>query len=526
PTNWPVTGSIYVDQYLNNSYFIYSANVATTQTNWTVPVPIPASNPGSYSFVSLDYVTNYTSDLFVATTPTNILNGAPVGLWSYNSILESGGQVSFTVAAPPASSTNHTLVAHYSFDNSGDLGMDSSTNGNDLECGSSWGDNNYQQFTTDAEIGGGAVQFFGESSMTPCDGSPIILENWTNALLGSFTVSAWINTTNVVGNDNDQLDDGDGQTVVYVNNNGNGVIPLGITGTKAAIATGVAPGASGQDTLNSSGTVTSGSYVQVVVTRDAGSGLKQIYINGVLDSSDYGEPGILDGGANYASIGGELSAPYTGNLDDVQIYSGVLSATEVAALYASGGTDFNTALGTTNLNWSTSGDSNWFAESTNTYNGSSSAAQSGSVISNQASVLSVTVNGPGTLTFAWSSIANDPNQGFDYEFDIDGNDAADLYGNNGWNSETDPNTDQPFVIPAGQHTLTWTVYANGDTDPTQAGFLDQVSLLYGSAPVITLNPFSQTNYPGYSVALLAAATSNPTATWQWFQVGSALPIPN
>ena len=61
-----------------------------------------------------------------------------------------------------------------------------------------------------------------------------------------------------------------------------------------------------------------------------------------------------------------------------------------------------------------------------------SAAQSGSVTGNQTSTLSVTVNGPGTLTFYWSSIANDPNEGFDYEFDIDGSYANDIYGDQSW----------------------------------------------------------------------------------------------
>jgi hypothetical protein len=66
----------------------------------------------------------------------------------------------------------------------------------------------------------------------------------------------------------------------------------------------------------------------------------------------------------------------------------------------------------------------------------------------------------------------------------------------------------------------------GDTDSTQAGFLDQVSFVPDLTPVITLNPFSQTNYPGYNVALLAAATNSSSITWQWFKVGSANPIPN
>jgi hypothetical protein len=167
----------------------------------------------------------------------------------------------------------------------------------------------------------------------------------------------------------------------------------------------------------------------------------------------------------------------------------------------------------------TSGDTDWFIEETNTDGISSAAAQSGQGEDSQSSILSVTVTGPGTLSFYWSS--QDPNGGgFDYQFSIDGNDNDDLFGNTGWFQELDPNSGytQPYFIPAGQHTLTWTVYANGDEDPTEAGFLADVSYVQTAFPAITLNPFNQTNYPGYQVWLDAGAT--PTnATWQWYEVG-------
>jgi hypothetical protein len=213
-----------------------------------------------------------------------------------------------------------------------------------------------------------------------------------------------------------------------------------------------------------------------------------------------------------------LSQPFTNWVGGAKLVdyaeSGFVTSTNPFSL-----TDINTALDTTNLYWAVSGDANWFVETTNTDSGSPSAAQSGSVTNTQSSTLFVSVTGPGTLTFDWSSIANDTNGGFDYEFYLDNdpinNDLADLYsGVNAWAQAG------PFTIPAGPHTLSWTVYANNDTDSTQAGFLDQVSFVAGAAPVITLNPLSQTNYPGYIVALYAAATSNPAATWQWYEVGS------
>ena len=170
-------------------------------------------------------------------------------------------------------------IAHYAFDDSGDLGLDSSTNQNNIECASVWQEPSGTYgpsgiFTNDAVAGGGAVYFSGFGSITPCNQT---FNNWSNTFIGSFSVSAWIKTTTVVGNDTDNLGDTSGQTVIYMNNNSAGEIPLGITVSKAACFTGnenYQPG----DTLHSTHSVTTGNYVHVVVTRDQASGQKTIYI--------------------------------------------------------------------------------------------------------------------------------------------------------------------------------------------------------------------------------------------------------
>ena len=140
---------------------------------------------------------------------------------------------------------------------------------------------------------------------------------------------------------------------------------------------------------------------------------------------------------------------------------------------------YSYALNTTNLAWNTSGDTTWLVETTNTYNGDPAAAQSGSVTNSQTSTLTLTVTGPGVLTFFWSSIANDPNGGFSCEFDVDGNYADNFTGDTAWHQGGS------YSIGPGQHTLSWTAYANSDTDPTQAAFLDQVSF---SQPAIPPSP--------------------------------------
>ena len=193
---------------------------------------------------------------------------------------------------------------------------------------------------------------------------------------------------------------------------------------------------------------------------------------------------------------------YDGLLDDLQIYSGVLSSNQVAYLYANRGATlentsqvFNHVFDTTNLPWATGGDASWFSESSYTYNGAPSAAQSGGVTGSQSTTLSTTFTGPRTLTFYWASIANDPNGGFNYEFDLDGGFMANDNGDIDWREAG------PFIIPPGPHTLSWTVSANGDTDPTEAGFLDQLTF---SAPAITVS-----NYPSAGLAPLIVYFTSP-----------------
>jgi hypothetical protein len=176
---------------------------------------------------------------------------------------------------------------------------------------------------------------------------------------------------------------------------------------------------------------------------------------------------------------------------------------------------FNAALNTTGLAWSTSGDASWFVETTNTSDGVS-AAQSGIVTNNQASTLSVTLAGPGMLTFYWASQGSGAN--FDYECYMDGDPnegyVDDIAGNNSWYQ------DGPFLIPAGQHNLSWTLFAYGDDDLTEAGFLDQVSF---AGPVDLSNPqtvgtnfqFQFPSQAGFSYGILYR-TNLVVGNWQTY----------
>ena len=237
------------------------------------------------------------------------------------------------MTAPPAApGMGHTLIAHYTFDNSGDLGQDSSGNGNDMNGGSWWGP--VHEFATNAAAGGGAVEFFGTSSITPSDSTRT---NWDMTLAGSFTVSAWVKTTASRGNDDDNAYFG--ATIFWAFNDHNATndtIPLAITGSKAAFTTRGAD--SGNfTTLHSGASVNDGTYHLITVTRNQATGEKKIYVDGNFEASEIGTTAPLNGNDYYLSIGGTVLSSYSGLLDDLQIYSGVLSASEVAALHSNPG---------------------------------------------------------------------------------------------------------------------------------------------------------------------------------------------
>jgi hypothetical protein len=311
------------------------AYLATTATNWPCPVALPNGTNTFYA----QYETNIPS-LVVASTPVDNLS-RPISSWTPTANLITFCDFQFIVGTPvPNPNTNiliggHTLVAHYTFDNSGFLGQDSSGNGNDLTGETWWGP--VHQFSADAEAGGGAVWFFGTSDIT-ANGQA--LANLNAVLAGSFTFSAWVNTTVTKGADDNNAILGAVIFWAYNDrNNANDAIPLAITGSKAAFTTRDHFGIS--TTLHSNTSVNDGNYHLITVTRDQVSGQMKIYVDGNLEAYENGTTDPLNGNNYNLTIGGYAYgidntgtnyASYNGLLDDLQIYSGVLNSDEVAGL--------------------------------------------------------------------------------------------------------------------------------------------------------------------------------------------------
>jgi len=348
PTNW--SGTLQVNENFidmnGNNFGEASASLPTGQTNWLSPVVLP---DGTNTFQA-DYQSNVAA-IVIASTPTNA--SQTFAGWVSTATLETYENSQFIVGTPivNVSSGGHTLVAHYTFDDAGSLGTDSSGHGFNLSY--SGGQNGGgTEATTDSKAGGGAIDFFrnlsdgnsagylGWSSSTP----PAVL----SALAGSFSISVWVNTTDSVGSQGDYAFNGAAIISADVNGIGNDIVPIALTGGQVACNVGDTTDGY-DDTISSAATVNDGNWHHVVVTRNQATGERDIYIDGTMDTSDIATTNLLND-SQLAIIGaitdgsdpdpsdGFYYAGYSGKMDDLQIYSGVLSSAEITNLFNNPGT--------------------------------------------------------------------------------------------------------------------------------------------------------------------------------------------
>ena len=309
----------------NGDYYVEASDsLPPGATSWTPGVVLP---DGTNQF-TVTYQSNVTA-FVTANQPTNT-SGHAISAWVSTTTLEAhfaygnSYDVSFIVGSSPVfGSGGHTNVAYYSFEDGSLFTHDFSGHGNNIGSYGNYSTSPY--ITNDAAAGSYA---FG----APGDGWLYPPTNLLATLAGSFSVSLWIKTSEVHGNDNDSIYSAAG-IVSALNGGQNTVVPMGLTGSKLAFYTG---GAS-QDTLYSSTSINTGQYVHVVVTRNQQTGEKKIYVNGGLDASDFGATDYL-GDASELDIGLNGGQPFTGELDDIEFYSGVLSGDEVTYLYGHPGT--------------------------------------------------------------------------------------------------------------------------------------------------------------------------------------------
>ncbi len=451
PSNLP---SLYVRAGLMGAF------LSSSVTNWTPPNPLPAG--------ANDLYVEYYSNNFPGFSFTAATNGAGMSVpgWSAQGTLAAYAYESFFVGTM---GEGHTLRAHYTFEDNDIRATDYSGNGNDITSLGSAGTGGQRYTTNNPTIGNHAAYFNNNGGA----GSGFLIgpDELLPTLAGSFTISLWVQTTQVSGDDDDAGFSNAGLVSAF-NGGSDWVLPMAITGSKLGFATGGFP----NDTLNSSASITNGSdLVHLVVTRNQSTGEKKIYVNGDLDATGTGATDLLDSPTT-VFIGYNNGNGFMGVMDDIQIYSGVLSAAEVLFLYENpgstvpntGGSPLGEAVEAPQLAWTTGGDAEWFPQ-TDESNDGIDAAQSGAIDHNQESWIETTVQGPGWFSFYWN-VSSDDFDGYDYlEFTVDGFYESEISGEWGWDW-------YDVYLDEGMHTLRWTYYKDGDfTAGVDAAWLDEVT---------------------------------------------------
>lgn len=486
----------------NNYEYQTGAGLSGNPTSWPCPIPLPDGQ----NYFNVTYRTNSTS-FFTATTPTN-LTAQTIPGWITTSYLESFHSVDFNVGQP-ANPFDASLVARFTFDNPSSPGNDSSGNGNDSNCLGSIGPNSVPDVASpDAAVGSFAREFFGDTTICFTFTSSAF-PNLSNAISGSFTVSAWVKTTSSVGQDGD--DAFWGMPIWYADNTGaDYTYPLSITGSKAAFSVHDENGA--PTTIHSTTSVNDGSYHFLAVTRDQNTGLMSLYVDGVLEATATATTAALVPATSFDIAGG--NDHFTGLLDDLRIYATNLTAGNIATLFGTPVTSpLADALDGSGFIWSTGGDANWFSQTSVTHD-TVDAAQSGAIGDDQSTWIETTVTGPGILSFWWR-VDSDDQFNYDYlEFSIQGNNWSQISGDYGWEY-------YEVHLESGPQTVRWTYWKDSfDSAGADAAWLDEVNFSPDFAPIITFQPIDQANYSGYPATLVAEAIAQPDANWQWYKVGS------
>ena len=149
-------------------------------------------------------------------------------------------------------------------------------------------------------------------------------------LIGStnFTVVLWVQTTDTGGSPNWYNGKGlmDGEVGGTVNDFG-----ITLIGTRVGFGIG-----NPDTTLISAKRINDGLWHQVVVTRNSGNGVMQIYIDGVLDVTRTGPTGARTAASNLrlGSLQTGASGSFLlGNISDVSVYNRVLTSSQINTLH-------------------------------------------------------------------------------------------------------------------------------------------------------------------------------------------------
>jgi MSHA biogenesis protein MshQ len=145
-------------------------------------------------------------------------------------------------------------------------------------------------------------------------------------LKGTFTLSVWLNTTQL-GNDTDWRAPG---ITGVEQSGGQDDIFIGWLDTVGRIGFNV----KNDTAFKSSTAVSDGNWHHVAFTRDMGTGVTQIYVDGVLEGTRTQPTGLVgnsfDGIGRISNTSATLPIYFAGKLDEYKIFASVLSASSIA----------------------------------------------------------------------------------------------------------------------------------------------------------------------------------------------------
>ena len=213
----------------------------------------------------------------------------------------------------PDPPTSLGLVAYWAFDEtSGQTIVDSSGNNNDGSLINGTRDSSGVQ--------GGALTFEGGNEGIEIPASAF------DTIDDEITVSMWVN-----GASNQPVAD----TVFRaLDSSGNRVLNIHVPWSDSKVYWDAGNSGSSYDRLSESADASlyEGGYNHWAFTKNAGTGVISMYVNGTLFASDDDHTFDMSGISSVV-LGGDESAGYNGSIDEVRVYDEVLSPTEIMNLF-------------------------------------------------------------------------------------------------------------------------------------------------------------------------------------------------
>jgi hypothetical protein len=223
------------------------------------------------------------------------------------------------IACSATMSKASSLLGYYTFDNSANLGQDSSGNGNDLTVSSSGA-----TYDASAKIGSGALSLDGSAGVLTGNASKLC-----PAITTGYSLSFWVQTTDTTS----------------ANNGKNISRPSagGINASAGGNPTTTYRGGVNSGTSINTGVAESDVWQLIVISYTASGGTVNTYVNGTAHGTPAtGQTYAAGSGVNGFAIGaqggstagvGIANTYFFGNLDDFAIYSEPLTQAQSMALY-------------------------------------------------------------------------------------------------------------------------------------------------------------------------------------------------